>query len=135
LETAREGVYGEYALRNIPEYFRRKYMAEVNGRWQVTPEVKALVNFNRLNLAEDSKILFMKGFDFISCCNVLIYFDGASKTRVINHFFNGLITGGYFFTGQSESLYGIQSGFHLVHFPKATGYFKPAPNAVIGGKP
>lgn len=135
LETARQGVYGDYALRNTPDHFRQKYMVAVENRWQVKPEVKALVNFTRLNLAEDSKILFMKGFDFISCCNVLIYFDGASKTRVINHFFNGLVSGGYFFIGQSESLYGIQTGFHLVHFPKATGYFKPAPNAVKGGTP
>jgi chemotaxis protein methyltransferase CheR len=135
LDAARQGVYGEYALRNTPDYFRQKYMMQADNRWQVKPDVKALVNFSRLTLAEDAKILFMKGFDFISCCNVLIYFDGASKTRVINHFFNGLVSGGYFFIGQSESLYGIQSGFHLVHFPKATGYFKPVPGAVKGGRP
>jgi chemotaxis protein methyltransferase CheR len=35
-------------------------------------------------------MIFMKGMDLIFCCNVLIYFDGASKSKVINHFFSNL---------------------------------------------
>ncbi len=51
------------------------------------PEVKKLITFNRLNLSEDAKMLFMKGMDLIFCCNVLIYFDGTSKAKVVDHFF------------------------------------------------
>jgi len=31
-------------------------------------------------------MLFQKGMDIIFCCNVLIYFDLASKRRVVQHF-------------------------------------------------
>ena len=52
------------------------------------PEVKKLITFSRLNLQDDSKMLFMKGIDLVFCCNVLIYFDGPSKSKVIDHFFS-----------------------------------------------
>jgi chemotaxis protein methyltransferase CheR len=67
--------------------------------------------------------------------NVLIYFDAASKRRAIQHFFTSLLPGGYFFLGHSESLFGISDQFHLVHFPGATAYWRPAANADPGGRP
>ena len=36
-------------------------------------------------------------------CNVLIYFDGASKAKVINHFFSNLNFGGYFFLNKPDA--------------------------------
>src|SRR5215469_4390087 len=65
--------------------------------------------------------------------NVLIYFDGKSKTRTVQHFFNALLPNGYFFLGHSESLYGISDKFRLVHFPGATAYWKPNESAFKGG--
>lgn len=130
VEVAKAGIYGDYALRNTTDFFKRKYfVAAGDGKLQVRPEVKKPVTFNRLNLQEDSKMLFMKGMDIIFCCNVLIYFDGASKTRVVNHFFNNLNLGGYFFLGTSESLLKLNVQFHLVHFPGTIAYYKPAPKA------
>jgi chemotaxis protein methyltransferase CheR len=55
---------------------------------------------------------------------VLIYFDLVSKRRVIQHFFNNLQQHGYLFLDLSESLYGVDNDFHLVHFPGATAYLK-----------
>jgi chemotaxis protein methyltransferase CheR len=66
----------------------------------------------------------MTRMDAIFCCNVLIYFDLASKRRVIQHFFNNLLPHGYLFLGQSESLFGVSDDFHLVHLPGATAYVK-----------
>lgn len=127
IETAKAGIYGDYALRNTTDYFKRKYLAPVDQkRMQVRPEVKNLITFTRLNLQEDSKMLFMKGMDMILCCNVLIYFDKPSKCKVINHFFTNLNFGGYFFLGTSESLMNLNKDFHLIHFPGAIGYWKPS---------
>jgi chemotaxis protein methyltransferase CheR len=127
VETAKAGIYGDYALRNTTDYFKRKYFsAEGDKKLQVRPEVKKLISFSRLNLQDDSKMLFMKGMDLVFCCNVLIYFDGASKSKVINHFFTNLSFGGYFFLGTSESLMKLNDQFHLVHFPGTIGYWKPS---------
>ena len=127
IEAAKVGIYGDYALRNTTDYFKKKYfVAAEGGKLQVRPDVKKLVTFNRLNLQDDSKMLFMKGMDLIFCCNVLIYFDGVSKSRVIGHFFNDLNFGGYFFLGTSESLLHLNDQFHLIHFPGTIGYWKPS---------
>ena len=127
LEAARAGVYGDYALRSTTDYFKRKYFSAVEqNKLQVRPEVKKLITFSRLNLQDDSRMLFVKGVDLIFCCNVLIYFDGASKAKVINHFFSNLNSGGYLFLGTSESLMKLNDQFHLVHFPGTIGYWKPS---------
>jgi chemotaxis protein methyltransferase CheR len=127
VETAKAGIYGDYALRLTTDHFKRKYFQPIDEKkLQVRPEVKQLISFTRLNLQEDAKMLFMKGMDIIFCCNVLIYFDGPSKSKVINHFFSNLNFGGYFFLGTSESLVKLNEQFHLVHFPGAIAYWKPS---------
>jgi chemotaxis protein methyltransferase CheR len=93
---------------------------------QARPEVKKLITFSRLNLQDESKMVLMKGMDLILCCNVLIYFDSVSKSKVIQHFFSNLNVGGYFFLGTSESLMRLNDQFHLVHFPGTIGYWKPS---------
>ena len=124
LAQAREGVYNAYSVRNIPDAYRRKYIREENGRFIVSPEVKKGVTFNKLNLYEDSKMVFMKSFDFIFSANVLIYFDAAAKAKVVQHFYNNLQPYGYFFVGQSESLHGVNDNFKTVHFPGSFCYKK-----------
>jgi chemotaxis protein methyltransferase CheR len=127
IETAKAGVYGDYALRFVTDHYKRKYFLPADdNKLRVRDEVKKLITFSRLNLRDDSKILFMKGMDAIFCCNVLIYFDGPAKSRVIEHYFSNLNFGGYFFLGTSESLMGLSDRFHLIHFPGTIGYWKPS---------
>jgi two-component system chemotaxis sensor kinase CheA len=127
LRIGKAAVYGDYGLRNTTDYYKQKYFVAAEGKkLQVKPEVKKLITFNRLNLSEDAKMLFMKGMDLIFCCNVLIYFDGTSKAKVVDHFFGNLNFGGYFFLGTSESLLKLNDAFHLVHFPGTIAYWKPS---------
>lgn len=136
VETARAGVYGDYALRNTPEAYKRKYFTPAEGgRLKVRDEVKSRITFTRMNLNDDSRMLFMKGMDLIFCCNVLIYFDMTSKRRVVQHFFANLMPNGYFFLGQAESLFQVNDQFRLIHLPGTTVYKKPAPETGKGGKP
>ncbi len=125
LTRAREGVFSDYALRNIPAQFKEKYMRPRGEAFRVTDEVKNCVKFSKLNLRDDSRMVFMKGLDVIFCCNVLIYFGAQPKRRVIQHFYNNLLPGGFLFLGHSESLFGLNDDFKLLHFPQATGYQKP----------
>ena len=82
VEAAKAGIYGDYALRTTTDYFKRKYFSPSDEKkLQVRPEVKKLITFSRLNLQDDSKMLFMKGMDLVFCCNVLIYFDGTVKVE------------------------------------------------------
>ncbi|MFI5101875.1 MAG: CheR family methyltransferase [Terriglobales bacterium] len=135
LEKARAGIYGEYALRNTSDALRRKYFQDVGDKkLQVNDLLKAQIRFDRVNLSDDSKMVFQKGIDVIFCCNVLIYFDLASKRRVVQHFYSNLLPGGYLFLGHAESLFQVDDSFRLVHFPGTTAYCKPTALQAVGGK-
>jgi len=127
LEHAKLALYDNYSVRNVSPHFRQKYFTAAGERFQLSPAVKGLVTFSRLNLVEDARMLLMKGMDLIFCANVLIYFDLTSKRRVIQHFYSNLQPHGYLFLGHSESLFGVCDQFKLVHFPSATGYMKSQP--------
>jgi len=126
LEIAQAGEYNEYPVRNMPENYQSKYIQLVNGKYKVNDCLKKYVRFSHLNLSDDMAMVFMKGFDIVFCKNVLIYFDLDSKKRVIQHFFNNLVMGGYLFVGFSESLFGVNDRFKLVHFPGGMVYSKVA---------
>jgi chemotaxis protein methyltransferase CheR len=125
---AKRGVYGDYSIRNITPQIREKYFVEESGELSVGALARSRVTIQRLNLLDDSRMTFMKGIDIIFCCNVLIYFDGTSKSRVIQHFYNSLLPHGYLFLGHAESLFGINDDFHLIHLPSTTAYGKGEQN-------
>lgn len=124
LAHAKAAIYGNYSTRNLTPSYRQKYFVPQGDQLQVHQAARTNISFTRLNLSDDARMTFMKGMDVIFCCNVLIYFDLASKRRVIQHFFNNLLPHGYLFLGHSESLYGVSEDFHLVHLPGATAYMK-----------
>ncbi len=128
VDASKAGIYGDYALRNTSEPLRRKYFKDAgNNKLEVSDALRSHIRFDRVNLCDDSKMVFLKGIDVIFCCNVLIYFDIASKKRVVQHFYTNLLPGGYFFLGHAESLYQVDDAFRLVHFPGTTAYWKPTP--------
>jgi chemotaxis protein methyltransferase CheR len=129
IATAHAGVYGEYSLRNTEPYFLQKYFTAAGDKFTVTPQLKSVVRFSRLNLFDDTAMSSMKAMDIVFCCNVLIYFDAASKTRVVQQFARTLLSHGYLFLGHAESLYTISDEFQLVHLPSTIAYIKDRPNS------
>jgi chemotaxis protein methyltransferase CheR len=132
LAHATAAVYGDYSTRNLTPRYRQKYFLPTGDQLQVNLLARTNVTFSRLNLSDDARITFMKNVDVIFCCNVLIYFDLASKRRVIQHFFNNLLPHGCLFLGRSESLFGVSEDFRLVHLPGATAYVKGEPSLSEG---
>jgi chemotaxis protein methyltransferase CheR len=135
LSAAKAGIYGEYALRNTSEALRKKYFqTRDDKKLQANEQLRASIRFDRVNLNDDSKMLSLNGMDVIFCCNVLIYFDLASKRRVVQHFYADLLPHGYLFLGNAESLFHVDDTFRLVHFPGTTAYCKPPAGRPSGGK-
>lgn len=124
LETAKRGIYRDYAIRNMPDKYLNKYFEEEDGRYHLRDEVRRLARFEHLNLSDQVKMRQMQNFDIIFCCNVLIYFDTKSKVSVISNLYNSMSRGGFLFIGYAESLHGISSAFKLLNFPKTVAYKK-----------
>src|SRR4051812_11803511 len=107
LAVAEAGAYGEYSVRNTDVHLREKYFHFEGTLLQVTPEVKPKVRFSRVTLSDNTAMTALHHVDIIFCCNVLIYFDVASKQKVIRNFYSSLHNHGYLVLGHAESLYGI----------------------------
>ncbi len=124
VETAKKGIYREYAIRTTPAYYLKKYFTVDGNNYIVNPEVKKHVSFKLLNLYDNTGMRTMSNFDVIYCANVLIYFDMNSKIKVVNQLYNSLNKGGYLFIGYSETLHNISKAFKILSFPKSIGYKK-----------
>jgi chemotaxis protein methyltransferase CheR len=124
LDTAKQGVYREYSVRNTPKHYLQKYFTEESGRFYLDDKVRSLVRFEHLNLYDRQRMRTMSRFDIVFCANVLIYFDTNSKIQVVSGLYDALNPGGFLFIGYAESLHGISTAFKLVNFPKTVAYKK-----------
>ncbi len=106
LERARRGVYQASALEALGgDRLQRFFLRGVRkheGLVRVRPEVASLVTFGQVNLAEDNWP-FREPFDVIFCRNVMIYFDSATKTAVLERMHRFVRPGGLLFVGHSEN--------------------------------
>jgi chemotaxis protein methyltransferase CheR len=112
LARAREGVYDEEAVRDVPPLYLGKYFHHTAGRFTVNGVLRRHVAFARLNLLGEWP---MRGpFDAILCRNVMIYFDNPTRQRLVERFWELLKPGGHFFVGGSESLTSVEHRFTYV---------------------
>ena len=112
LEKAREGMYPLAKSSEIPKEYLQEFMLRGQGDsahlMKVDAPLRKMVRFARLNLNGDSYPLDGQ-FDLIFCRNVLIYFDQASKQKVIAGLLRHLSPNGLLFVGHSENLTGIST--------------------------
>lgn len=107
LDQAVRGVYPLSRASAIPPRYLKKYMLKGTrsreGFMRAGQALRDVVSFHQVNLNDDVYPLH-GSFDLIFCRNVLIYFDTASKTRVVEKLLQRLSPGGYLFVGHAESL-------------------------------
>jgi chemotaxis protein methyltransferase CheR len=103
LAHAERGRYPKQAVANVPEADRRRWFHAAGDGVEVAPELRAMVRFEQRNLLEP---LQPRGLDVIFCRNVLIYFDGEARTRVLDRLIESLDPGGFLFLGYAETLRG-----------------------------
>jgi chemotaxis protein methyltransferase CheR len=116
--------YGVRSVNEVPGDYRQKYLIEDGDEWVVRPRTASLVQVRHLNLQDRIAMRAMRGFDFVFCRNVLIYFDDLSRKAVIDHFYNALNPGGYVFLGHSESVGRVTTAFKLKRFETHLVYVK-----------
>jgi len=114
--AARRAVYPIDRLTAVPQTrlkrWFKKGMGVQAGSAIVRSEVRDLVTFRTLNLLHEWP---MRGpFDVIFCRNVMIYFDQATRERLVSRFAEMLAPGGYLCIGHSESIHPGSAPFRLV---------------------
>lgn len=124
LGVARRAVYPSHSFRSMPPEYERFFENDGSGR-RVIEKVRALCQFGHFNLMERERSAVLGRVDAIFCRNVLIYFDLASRRRVIDTFFERLHPGGHLMLGHSESLLNVSTSFELAHLSTDMVYRKP----------
>ena len=121
LMTAKEGFYAESKIVGIPDNYLAKYFAKVDGGYKINSDIQAKIKFDYHNLKNDSG---QRNFDVVFCRNVIIYFDEAAQTAVINRFWDAMSPKSFLFIGHSESLFGMKTQFEFLKTEWATLYCK-----------
>jgi len=113
---ARTGHFVRQRTMHIPaDYLRRfclKGIGEQEGTVLVTRELRDRINFRHANL--NTTLPELGSFDVIFLRNVMIYFDQATKRKVVERVLSLLRPGGYFCIGHSESLHEISTAVRQI---------------------
>jgi len=121
LAVAEKGAYATDRLQSMPLPVIKKYFTQTGpGSFQVLPEVRRMIEFERANLVEP--VRGGRLFPIIFCRNLMIYFDKPTQERVIANLAQALEPGGYLLIGHSESLMGVR---HALDYVEPAIYRKP----------
>jgi chemotaxis protein methyltransferase CheR len=107
LANAYRGRYTRWSLRGVADNVVRAYFTQRDSRFELTPPVRAAVEFRYLNLADDtypSLSTGVWGMDLIVCRNVLIYFDAETIARVARRLIDSLSPNGWLLLGASDPI-------------------------------
>ena len=106
LVRAQRGVYGKWSFRRTPAWMTRRHFAvRDDGMHEIGADLRSLVTFEYLNLAEatyPSVYNQTNAMDVVLCRNVLIYFDQPTVERVAQRLRSCLLPGGWLTVGRSE---------------------------------
>jgi chemotaxis protein methyltransferase CheR len=86
-----------------------KYFKKDDPHWRIVPEIREMAQFREFNLLGDLRSLGR--FDIVFCRNVLIYFDQATKTKVLEAIAGQMPPDGMLYLGGAETVLGITGRF------------------------
>ena len=110
LDKARQGRFMQLeANRGLPAKYLVKYFTRHGMEWEISPEVRRMVRWAKLNLTLSWPALGQ--FDVVLCRNVLIYFDMETKRDILSRIRKHVRPEGYLILGSSETTLNLDDQF------------------------
>ncbi|CCD87969.1 chemotaxis protein methyltransferase [Bradyrhizobium sp. ORS 285] len=110
LEKSKAGLYSQFEVqRGLPIQLLVKYFTQLGELWQLSADIRGMVQHRQLNLLHDFSHLGK--FDVIFCRNVLIYFDQDTKAQIFERMAKLMEPDGTLLLGAAESVVGITDAF------------------------
>jgi len=101
LQAARQGIYRESAVADIPADIRERYFVRDGDKYGVIPAIKEQAEFSAQDLF--GEFLF-PDTSLIMCRNVLIYYRREQQRTITENLLKSLSPGGWLVLGKTESL-------------------------------
>ncbi|BAF86663.1 protein-glutamate O-methyltransferase [Azorhizobium caulinodans ORS 571] len=122
LERAASGRYNQFEVqRGLPIQMLMKYFKKVDDMWEISPQLKTMMTFRKLNLL--NPFVGLGTFDIVFCRNVLIYFDAPTKTDILNRLAKVTAADGYLVLGGAETVMGLGDAYKPL--PNQRGFYVP----------
>ncbi|CAM3394597.1 CheR family methyltransferase [Marinicrinis lubricantis] len=102
LNKAKEGLYLDRAIRDVPPDYLKKYFEKSGIMYKISEQLKSYIRYERMNLLYDS---YGSNYDLIICRNVMIYFTEEAKHEMYMKFSRALRPGGILFVGSTEQIF------------------------------
>lgn len=112
--------------RGLPAPLLVKYFRRDGAAWQLSDQVRQMVEFRTLNLAQPWP--FVPEVDLLFMRNVLIYFDHPTKQEILARCRQVIRPGGHLVLGTAETTLGLDDRFDRVVTGPATTYRPRAMN-------
>lgn len=110
VERARSGLYQQIEVnRGLPAGLMVKHFRRSGPDWQLSENVRRMVRFETMDLRKSMRT--MGPFDLVFCRNVLIYFDGETKRKIMKEIHSTLFRGGWLLLGGAETALGLDEWF------------------------
>lgn len=136
LARAELGRYGAWSFRRTPGWMsRRHFSRRGDGKMEIHPDIRRMVTFDYLNLAEGaypSVFNNTNAMDVVLCRNVLIYFDAPTVERVVRRLCSCLLPGGWMALGRSERAPIEIEELEPMRLRGDFWYRRRAPDSVVG---
>jgi chemotaxis protein methyltransferase CheR len=119
LARARLGCYNQLEInRGLPAHLLVKYFKQHGAAWEISQEIRRMVEFQEVNLIHSWPPL--PRMDVIFMRNVLIYLDLETKKNILGRVGRLLDPAGYLFLGGSETTINLDDSFEPVSSDGAT---------------
>lgn len=106
VSQASYGKYNKFEIeRGLDQRYLQRYFTLFGDSWKIKDEIRAMVNFRKLNLMAPFSALGK--FDIIFCRNVAIYFTLEDRKKLFNRIADSLADDGFLIIGSTESLSGV----------------------------
>lgn len=121
LNRAKAGRYSQLEVnRGLPAAMLVKYFRQAGNDWEISREIRRMIDFRRLNLIESWPLL--PAMDLIMMRNVLIYFEVEKKKEILERARRLLRPDGYLLLGGAETTINLDDDFEPIQFEQTSCY-------------
>lgn len=121
LEKARAGRFSQIEMnRGLPAALLAKYFRRDGMQWELSPDIRAMASFTKLNLIEAWPAL--PTMDVVFLRNVLIYFAPNVKKMILEKIRKTMAPHAVLFLGAAETTMGLDAMFDRVQIGNSVFY-------------
>ncbi len=101
ISKARIGIYSKHDMETVSPKRIQRFFTKADGGFRVNKSLRDICVFAPHNILRDPPF---SRLDFISCCNLFIYFDIPAQKKAVNTFHYALNEDGFLMLGKSENI-------------------------------